>query len=102
MKFDLQTFDAAYLVHGVWICPTLPSVIQPAIFLIHTDGTAMNIMLLYVATRFRGVEKIAEPSRLTAKIVSSMDKLRNGGNSSYPMTQVLLEALARKYCPMPA
>lgn len=59
-------------------------------------------MLLYVATRSRGVEKIAEPSRLTVKIVSLMDKLRNGSSSSYPMTQVSLQALARKYFPRPA
>jgi hypothetical protein len=42
-------------------------VIQSAILLIHADGTTVNIMLLYVATRSRGVEKIAEPSRLTGK-----------------------------------
>lgn len=102
MKFGLQTLDAEYLVHRVWICSTFPSVIQPAILFIHADGTTVDIMLLYVATRSGGVEKIAEPSRLTAKIVNSMDKLRNGSNSSYPMTQVSLEALARRYCPVPA
>ena len=76
--------------------------IQSAILLIHADGTTVNIMLLYVATRSRGVEKIAEPSRLTGKNYQYEDQLRNGSNSSYPMTQVSLEALARKYCPMPA
>jgi hypothetical protein len=79
--------------------------IESAILLIHVDGTAVDIMCLYVATRSRGVEKIAEPSRLTMRIVSVMNQWCDGSNSSYPMTQAslaALDALTRKCSPLPA
>jgi hypothetical protein len=78
--------------------------IEPAVLLIHADGTAVDIVCLYVATRSRGVEKIAEPSRLTVRIVSVMNQWCNGSDGSYPMTQVSLaasEALTGKCSPLP-
>lgn len=79
--------------------------IESAVLLIHVDGTAVDIMCLYVATRSRGVEKIAEPSRLTMRIVSVMNQWCDGSDSSYPMTQASLAALnvlTKKYSPLPA
>lgn len=67
--------------------------IEPAILLIHADGAAVDIMCLYVATRSRGIEKIAEPSRLTARGVSAMYQCCGGSDSSYPMTQVSVAVL---------
>ena len=79
--------------------------VEPAILLIHADGPAMDIMLLYVATRSRGIEEIAEPSRLTASIVSFTNQWSSEDESTYPMTQVslaALEALTRKCSPLAA
>ncbi len=105
MKSYCEASDARYLVHWIWICPTPPSMIESAVLLIHVDGTAVDIMCLYVATRSRGVEKIAEPSRLTMRIVSVMNQWCDGSDSSYPMTQAslaALNALTKKYSPLPA
>ena len=79
--------------------------IESAVLLIHVDGTAVDIMCLYVATRSRGIEEIAEPSRLTVRIVNVMDQWCDGSDNSYPMTQAslaTLDALTRKYNPLPA
>ena len=88
-----KALNAPYLVHWVRICPTPPSVIESTILLVDADCTAVDIVCLYVATRPGGIEKIAEPSRLTVMSVSGMDQRCDGSDSSYPMTQVSLVSL---------
>lgn len=44
--------------------------VESAVFFIHTDGVTVNVMFLYVATGFRGIEKVAESSGFAVGVVS--------------------------------